>query len=172
MEGEARSPVGQTAETGFEIGVRRTTPIGHAEAWRLVTSTEGVNLWLGPTSGIALEWGAIFHLDDGASGQVRVVTPGSHLRVSWQPGDWPRSSTIQVRVIPSGDRTVIAFHQEHIPNASSREARRSHFRSALDGLQRLVAERNSPTAKEQRDGPRSLDRTDGRPGGINRRYGA
>ena len=72
---------------------------------------------------------------DGATGEVRVFSPGSHLRVTWHPPGWPRASTIQLRVIPKGNRTVVAFHQEHLPSAEARTERRAHYKTSLDKLE-------------------------------------
>lgn len=130
--------VGETRDAGFEIGVRRTLPVPAETLWLLVTSAEGRRAWLGAGPDFALEPGAAYALDDGAQGEVRVLRPGSHVRLSWQPGDWPRASTIQVRVLPGGAQSVLAFHQEHLPDAAAREERRAHFTAALDALQRLI----------------------------------
>ena len=113
-------------------------PIQVEDAWRLVTSLQGIAQWLGPNTGLELAKGVAYELVDGSTGEVKVHEPGSHLRITWKPGDWPRASTIQVRVVPKGERTVIAFHQEHLPGAAEREERRAHFRSALDELERMI----------------------------------
>ena len=68
------------------------------------------------------------------------MEPGSHLRLTWQPGGWARSSTIQVRVLPAARGATVAFHQEHLPGAQAREARRAHFAAALDALARIAGE--------------------------------
>ena len=69
---------------------------------------------------------------------MRVYKPNSHLRLTWHPAGWPRPSTIQVRVIPSGEKTVISFHQEHMPGPEAREIRRTFFKNALDALGELI----------------------------------
>ncbi|MDH3944043.1 MAG: hypothetical protein OEV06_08125 [Anaerolineae bacterium] len=69
---------------------------------------------------------------------MRVFKPNSHLRLTHHPPGWPRPSTIQVRVIPSGDKTVIAFHQEHLPGPQERAQRRLHYHAALDKLADLI----------------------------------
>jgi len=138
MTGRSKRPTGLTKDVGFQIGVRRTLPIHHADAWQLVTSEKGVNIWLGSTSELDFGKGARYRLADGSVGEVRVFSPNSHLRITWQPPGWSRSSTIQVRVIPKGDRTTIAFHQEHLPGAGEREERRAHFAAALDALEALI----------------------------------
>lgn len=125
---------GKTRDVGYQIGVRRTMPLALDEAWALLTSPEGVRLWLGDAPGVEIEPGADYVLEDGSSGEIRVVSDRSHLRLTWQPGDWPRASTLQVRVIPKDERTTIAFHQEHLPGPDEREARRAHFARVLDAI--------------------------------------
>lgn len=127
---------GKTRSTGFQIGVRRTLPVSPDKAWRLVTAAAGRKLWLGEGTGVRLAAGRSYRLADGSSGEVRVVRENSHLRLTWRPRGWERPSTIQVRVIPSGEKTVVAFHQEHLPGPEEREARRRHFAAALDALER------------------------------------
>lgn len=128
--------VGQTADTGFQIGVQRTLPIPPEDAWALLTSPQGVAAWLGAAPPLKWEKGETYALKDGAAGEVRVFKPGSHLRITVQPDGWPRASTLQVRVMPKGEqKTVVSFHQEHLPGADEREERRRFLESALDALQ-------------------------------------
>lgn len=133
---KGKRTLGQTADGAFQIGVQRTLPMPHDAAWALVTSPAGVRAWLGDASGFALEKGAAYTTRDGAAGEVRVAKPGSHLRITWQPPGWAKPSTIQVRVTPSGERTVLTFHEERLPSAEARDTRRRHFEAAVDALQR------------------------------------
>ena len=125
--------IGQTRDTGFQIGVRRTLPLDLAAAWRLLTSPEGVALWLGAIEG-ELKAGVTYHLADGTTGAVTVFAPNSHLRLTRHVSGAERHSTIQVRVLAQSDRTTIAFHEENLPSAREREARRKWFMAALDTL--------------------------------------
>jgi uncharacterized protein YndB with AHSA1/START domain len=129
---------GRTRDAGFQVGIRRTLPLDVAEAWRLVTSPQGVRAWLGDGGGVELEPGREYTLADGARGMVRVVRPGSHLRLTWLAQGWPRPSTIQLRVIAAARGTTIALHQEHLPHAAARQERRARFAAALDELARLA----------------------------------
>lgn len=128
---------GETAEGDFQVGVRRTVDFPSEQAWELLGSAEGVAAWLGRAPGLELEEGDRYATEAGAEGEVRVVS-GTHVRLTWHPQGWPRPSTVQVRVQPRGDRCVISFHQEKIPDAEAREARRAHFRAALDRLEELA----------------------------------
>lgn len=140
-------PVGLTRDVGFQIGARRTMPIGLEDAWRLLTSPEGLRIWLGDAADVDLAPGTTYQIADGTSGTVRVFVPNSHLRITWHPPGWPRPSTIQVRVMPSGERTAIAFHQEHLPGARERAERRDHFSAALDALERHISAKAATAQK-------------------------
>lgn len=143
MGDQDERPVGLTRDTGYQIGVRRTLPVTLGKAWALLLSPEGLALWLGAGSALPSppDKGAQYQLPDGARGEVRVIKPESHIRITWHPEGWARSSTIQVRVMPaSGDRAVIIFHQEHLPDGTAREVRRAHFVAALDALEARLRE--------------------------------
>lgn len=136
MKNSDKKPVGKTKDVGYQVGARKTLPVTSDKAWDYLTSGKGLSIWLGETSIQSLSKGTRFQLDDGTTGKVRVFSD-SHLRMSWHPPQWNRPSTIQLRVIPRDDRSVIAFHQEHLPGPEEREERREFFRSVLDRLTRI-----------------------------------
>jgi uncharacterized protein YndB with AHSA1/START domain len=125
-------PVGLTKDTGYQVGARRTIDVPHSTAWDFIFSLEGLNIWLGSVSSIELREKESYQLDEGVSGEVRVLKPGSHIRLTWQPSGYPRPSMMQVRVIPKGAKTTIAFHQEHLPSSAARKTRQRHFKHCLD----------------------------------------
>lgn len=131
-------PVGKTKDVGWQIGVRRTLPITHSQAWDLITSPKGIEIWLASDANMELSEGETFELADGTIGEVRVLHPYSHLRMTWHPVDWPRPSTMQIRVIPHNGKTVVAFHQEHLPGPEAREERHAFFTLALDRLKKCM----------------------------------
>ena len=137
-EKRLKKQVGLTKDVGWQIGVRRTLPIGQKDAWQLLTSQRGLNIWLGKVSKLNLTKGTKYRLPGGIEGEIRVYSPGSHLRITWHPPGWQRSSTIQVRVIPKGDRTVIVFHQEHLPGAKEREERRLFYIGVMERLEGII----------------------------------
>jgi uncharacterized protein YndB with AHSA1/START domain len=127
--------VGMTKDSGYQVGVRRTIAVPPTQVWDFVFSPEGLTLWLGPTGEFSFLAGKTYKLGDGATGEVRIFKKGSHARLTWQPGDYPRPSTIQVRIIDKGHKTTIAFHQEHLPDSTIRESRREHFMHALEAIE-------------------------------------
>jgi uncharacterized protein YndB with AHSA1/START domain len=130
--------IGQTQDGSFQIGVRKTLAATPQQAWDLITSAEGLKLWLGEAGDFRLEKGRSFETTDGAQGEVRVLNPGGHTRLTWRPRGWRRASTIQIRVIPSGERTSISFHQENLPDAEAREAMRRHWQQVLDEMEKSL----------------------------------
>lgn len=135
-----RRTVGETQDGDFQIGVQRTLPLPCERAWRLLTSPEATRAWLGDGARLSFEEGETYHLSDGATGEIRVVRPRSRVRLTWKPESWRRATTIQVRTVAKGEKTVVSFHQEHLPDPAEREKRRAFFRAALDKLEALARE--------------------------------
>jgi uncharacterized protein YndB with AHSA1/START domain len=136
---KGRRKTGETEDAGFQVGVQRTVHIPHERAWRLLTSPKGLRLWLGDMGKLKLKKGETYRAADGSKGEVRVVHREDRLRVTWHPEGWTRPSTIQVRVVPKGKKkTVITFHEEHLPGEEQREERRAHFKTALEAIRDLA----------------------------------
>jgi len=135
-------PVGETADVGYQIGVRRTVSATIEEVWQLLTSPPGTELWIGPlASPLLIETGAAFHADNGVEGKLRVVKPPVQLRLGWRRPDWPQASTLQIRILPaaSPDRAVISFHQEKLAHALQREEMKRHWESVIGALEKRIA---------------------------------
>jgi len=47
--------------------------------------------------------------------------------MTWHPEKWEKASTVQIRVIPSKEKTVISFHQENLPGPAEMEERKLFF---------------------------------------------
>lgn len=93
--------------------------------------------------------GASFQLDDGTSGEIRVVEPDSGVRLTWHPDGWDDPSTLEVRVIEDASRgTAIRFRHEGLPDSATREAMRAWWRRAIDALlEQADASGSSPDAR-------------------------
>ena len=133
-----RSEVGKTADVGYQIGVSRTLPYSEEAIWALLLAPEGMAVWLGGP--IEMEEGARYTLADGASGEVRVHKPWSHVRLTWQPPGWEWASLIQVRVIPAKRGTTLSFHQEHLRDGTARAAMKERWEGVIEELARRLAE--------------------------------
>lgn len=133
-----RRPVGQTRDVGFNVGARRTFSLTTDQAWDWVTSAAGVKLWLGDVvGGLPDVPGARYATRDGATGELRVFEPGSHLRLTWQPEGWKRAALIQVRVRPAAGGATIAFHQEHLSGVRARAEMKKRWLAVLNEIESL-----------------------------------
>ncbi|GMK39566.1 hypothetical protein PCCS19_26200 [Paenibacillus sp. CCS19] len=132
--------VGQTLSSGYQIGVRRTLDLSVEEAWNLITSPQGVLLWLGEvTSDVTFEKGHQFHTKPGISGEVRTVNKFQNIRLTWKLANWDKPSTLQIRTIAKGsDRTTISFHQENLSGAEIREELKILWEDVLDRLKKMI----------------------------------
>jgi hypothetical protein len=127
--------VGLTKDAGYQIGVRRTVAVRHEEAWAYIFSREGMGIWLGDLPGGHLEEGESYSLPDGTRIAVSVFENLSHVRMKWQPPEWENASRLQLRVYPaSGEKTVIAFHQEMLQDAARREEMKQHWKNVVSRL--------------------------------------
>ena len=130
--------VGQTSDADFQIGVQKTLPIPAEAAWELLTGDPGREAWLGPVEGMDFHKGAEYRTLDGRSGEIRSCAPGQRMRLTWSHPQLTRPSTLQVTLVPSGERTSVRFHQERLSSLEERELMREHWRHALEELQGLL----------------------------------
>jgi hypothetical protein len=133
---EDTKPVGLTKDTGWQIGVRRTLAVNSQRLWDFMTSTKGIQLWLGPGEIFSFMEGVVYQLEDGTTGELRVIQTHSHWRITRRPPDptYDRPSTMQIRVIPKGEKTILAFHEEHLPTEDQREARKVHYLGVVEHI--------------------------------------
>jgi len=137
--GRQAKPVGLTAAAGFQIGVRRTLPLSVQEAWSLLTSPEGIRLWIGETDKLEMEPGKTFAAAEGITGEFRVVKPPEQVRMKWLRPGWEHPSTLQIRVLPAAQgRATISFHQEKLEDMHARETMKSHWEGTLESLRALA----------------------------------
>ena len=129
---------GQTAGAGFQIGVQKTLPVALELAWDRLVDGPGRDLWLGPVEGLEMVKGGKYRTAEGFSGEVRSVSAGERVRLTWQNRDLAGPSTLQVTLVPSGDKTSVRFHQERLSNQEERELMRRHWRRVLEKLQELL----------------------------------
>ncbi|MGG4456225.1 SRPBCC family protein [Brevibacillus porteri] len=137
---ESRKIVGQTAATGFQVGVRRTMPITPEQAWAFLTSSDGMKLWIGHVSNLTFSEGETFTSSEGISGQFRVVKPFWQFRLKWSMKDWEKPSTLQIRLLSDKpDRTTISFHQENLDHENTREQMKLHWEEVLNEIRQKVS---------------------------------
>ena len=130
--------IGLPRDPGWQVGVRKTLAIAPEDAWEFLLSEKIVRIWLGAKFENTLQAGSVFFLDDGTQINITVFNPGSYLSLLYQPRDYPQPTFLQVCLIPSGENTTFAFHQEFLPDREARQERKFHFQQVLDDFECLL----------------------------------
>ncbi len=140
MNETRQNPSGLTKDSGWQVGLRKTIPYPHTRVWDLLVSEEGINTWLGIGKPIEMKKGVKYLLQNGTRGEIRVIMPLSHFRITRHPVDvsYTRASTIQVRVLEKDERTILVFHEEHLPNQKEREKRWTYFHRVMEKITELL----------------------------------
>ena len=68
----------------------------------------------------------------------RSSSAGHRIRLTWGSPLLERPSTLQVMLVPGGEKTSVRFHQEGLSNVEERERMREHWRKVLERLLVLV----------------------------------
>lgn len=131
---------GQVATGGYQMGMRRTISLSLKEAWKMMTSEEGLAVWLGEFSEMNFKPRGEYLTKSGVRGRINVLEEQSHVRLTWQPKHWKSPSVLQVRVIPKKNHVTISFHHESLPDVADREKMKQHWEKVLDKLETMATE--------------------------------
>ena len=103
-------------------------------------SKKGIAIWLGASTELKLQVGEEYKLSDGTKGRIKVYHPGSHLRISRQPVDpsYDHPALIQIRILASGLKSVLAFHEEHLPSESERHKRKTFYLGVVGQIKKAL----------------------------------
>lgn len=130
--------VGQTSGADFQIGVQKTLPVPSDVAWALLSERPGRDAWLGKTPSLEFRKGQRYRTEEGREGEIRSCVPGERVRLTWSHPSLAQTSTLQIYLAPSGDKTSVRFHQERLSSLEERELMRGHWRRVLEELARLL----------------------------------
>ncbi|MEA4916600.1 hypothetical protein [Proteiniphilum sp.] len=109
--------VGQTKDTGWQFGIRRSVPFNINEVWDFLFSENGTQLWL-----------------KGADKEFSTFKNLSHIRTKWKLKDWTNEATLQMRLIANKDKTTIAFHIENLCDERQREETKAYWNTVIETI--------------------------------------
>lgn len=145
-EHEFERPVGQRADSTYQIGAKRTFRSSPTRSWELLASRAGAEAWLGD---VPDAWwhgshggpgaGDILTTPGGERYEVRSVSTGRRIRLR-ALGPGAPLTTIQLTITGESGRTSIGLHQEGLPQLEMREPMREHWKRALDRIGALLDE--------------------------------
>lgn len=117
----------QTKDAGWEVGVRETVSAALPVVWEFLLG-DGLALWLGDTT-LPRAQGEGYRTRDGVVGQVRAYSENSKVRLTWQPGDWPHDTSLQVSVKEAIGGTTITIHHERLADREERRMMLGHWKN-------------------------------------------
>ncbi|MGH9026498.1 MAG: SRPBCC family protein [Acidimicrobiia bacterium] len=136
-------PVGLTKDAGWEIGVSRTLPYPLDDVRALLTSADGVQLWLGDAMTLPTTVGAPYEAADGATGELRGYESRRRIRLTHRPRESRNETTIQATLEPKAAGTTLRFHQERMRSPKERERQRAHWKRVVDELDDALSGRRA-----------------------------
>jgi len=133
-------PTGRTKDAGWEIGVSKTLPIRIDRLWELLTSPEGLALWLGTIDRLPTSVGDAYETAEGTVGEIRSYHERYRVRLTWRPKDWDHDTTLQLTVTQASDAagTRIGIHQERLADGDEREQQRTHWQNVVAALEQAL----------------------------------
>ncbi len=137
-----RKTVGLTKDAGWQFGIRRTLPVTIHEAWDFLLSKKGREIWIGKGGEIDWQVGSTFRTKEGVEGEIRVVKPYSHLRMSWKKKGWNHASMVQPRVTKGVGRSVISFHHDKLANEKERNEMKTYWSHIMDRIESELQPKN------------------------------
>ncbi len=128
---EKTKVVGQTRDAGFQIGVRKTVAVPVETAWNFLFSEKGLSTWLGKIGVENFELGKPYQTEEEIEGRVNVFKANSHIRLTWKPKHWTNTSALQIRVIPSKEKTTVSFHQDKLMDSKQRDEMKKYWEEVI-----------------------------------------
>jgi hypothetical protein len=129
-----KKPVGLTTSQGWETGIRRTFAITPGEAWEMLFTQPILGQWLDSNADIPFQKNDAYTTRSGITIQVTSVTTGKVIRMKWQQAPDTDTSTLQIRVIPAKEKTIIAFHHEWLKDGAERLKMNDYWKRVLDKI--------------------------------------
>lgn len=126
--------LGGTKTAGFEIGVQKTIYQPADKLWGFLLSSVGLKIWLGDIKKLELTPKAKYQTKDGVSGQIRSVYPEERLRLTYQPQEFKKPSTLQIYLFcprNTPNKTSVRFHQEKLASSRQRTQMKQHWQQVL-----------------------------------------
>lgn len=128
---------GQTQKGDYTVTATKSLAFDAKTVWKLLSSDEGVRIFLNSISEFSFKKGATFETADGYFGEVRTLKAGAKVRLSWQDED--AKGIVQIAVYPKvSKKSLLVLDHSQIKTARKKEEFRARWREALERLAELL----------------------------------
>lgn len=129
---------GRNAKGDFSITVTKTIHASVNSLWKFIISPAGYHIWLKPLTADAeflFNIGNQFETEDGYFGQVRTLSKGKHIRMSWQDPDWRKKSYVTIHVhSQSKDKAMLVISHNTLSDGRLRTPLRERWQNAVNQI--------------------------------------
>ncbi|MBO9702354.1 MAG: SRPBCC domain-containing protein [Sporocytophaga sp.] len=125
--------LGETKDSGFQFGLRKTFNIPIEEVWDFMFSANGLKIWLGSVAKELVEK-EHYKTKEGTEGEIRLIKEHSHIRLTWKKKGWDNVSQLQVRIMNNNGKTVISFHQDHMLDVNQRSEMDFYWNKVMEKI--------------------------------------
>jgi hypothetical protein len=113
--------VGQTKDAGWQFGIRRTLVAEASVVWEHLFEAPIAELWL-----------------EHANTDFSTYKFMSHIRTKWQLDSWSNLATLQMRIIPNKNKTVLAFHIDNLLDAQQRLETKTYWSKKITLIKQWI----------------------------------
>lgn len=128
---------GRNAKGQFSITVTKTIHVPPKALWTFLVSKEGTEIWLKPLSqpenGMVFNIKTEFETEDGYFGEIRTISKGKKIRMSWMDIDWSKKTYFTVYIHSRDNKkTMLAFTHEGLVDGRLRAPLRQRWEEAIN----------------------------------------
>jgi len=131
-----RRITGQTAGSGFQVGVSGTFPVSVSRLWEYLTGEGALSRFVleeEPEVSVGEEDGGTGK--SGIEWKITVSKAESHFRMKWRLPGWDEPSILQVRITEKGpSKSSLTFHHEKLSGPEARGAMKRHWQGVLEEM--------------------------------------
>ena len=130
---ESKKTADPKADASWDVGVRKTVAAPVPEVWVFLLG-KGLPMWLGEIAELPSKKGVRYRTDDGVRGTIRGFTEQKQVRLTWQPGDWPHGTTLELTLTKAGAGAIVAIHHTELSDRDERHMMVGHWHRVTDDI--------------------------------------
>jgi uncharacterized protein YndB with AHSA1/START domain len=130
---------GQTLNGQYSVTLTKSLSIPAKNVWQTSVSREGLAAWLKPMGEFEIRTGSQFEVGSGIFGELRTLTKGHKLRLSWVNEEWEKKTTVEFRVYPRPkNKSMIVITHGNLLSARDKASMREQWQTALRDLLKVL----------------------------------
>lgn len=123
---------GQNIKGEYMVTSTKSLAFGVQKSWKVLTSKNGLAVWLKPLSPVSIAAGAQFETTDGFFGEVRTLKKERSIRMTWQDPNWEKKTVLQIMLVARPkEKSIVVFNHTEIRELKVQALLRRRWKSVL-----------------------------------------